>query len=345
MRRPLGLAAALALVLGLAACSDDADPAAEESDAPDPSALVVYSGRNENLVAPLLEQFSTDTGVEVSVRYGDTAALAAQVLEEGDRTEADVFLAQDAGALGSLQQAGVLTALPAETLDKVADEFRSDDGSWVGLSGRVRVMLYDPEQVPEDDLPPSVFELTDPQWSGKVAIAPTNASFQAFVTAMRVLNGDDVTREWLEGMVANDVQRFDNNVAILDAVDDGVVAAGLANHYYWFEREAEVGADAINARMHMFLAGDPGALVNVAGVGVLDGTDHAEDAQTLVDYLLDEKAQTYFAETTKEYPLVEGVEPVAGLVPLDEIESPEVDLSDLDDLQGTLTMLQEVGLT
>jgi iron(III) transport system substrate-binding protein len=335
----------LALVLGLAACGSGNDDVESGTEQVDGAALVVYSGRNENLVAPLLEQFTADTGIDVSVRYADTATLAAQLLEEGERTDADVFFSQDAGALGALADGGRLADLPQATLDSVEARFRSADGAWVGVSGRARVLDYNPTLVPEADLPAGVAALTEPRWEGQVAIAPTNASFQSFVTAMRRLTGDEATRAWLSGLVANDVQIFDNNIAILDAVDKGVVAVGLSNHYYWYERAAEVGADAMTVRLHWFAGGDPGALVNVAGAGILAGSDRAEDAQQLVDYLLAEKAQTYFAEETKEYPLSAGVQPVEGLPALSEIQSPDIDLSDLDDLAGTLAMLQEVGLT
>jgi iron(III) transport system substrate-binding protein len=337
----------VALVVALAACGSDGSGDADAAESPevDTTALVVYSGRNENLVGPLLEQFTTDTGVQVSVRYADTATLAAQLLEEGDRTDADVFFSQDAGALGALHDGGLLAALPEATLGSVEERFRSSAGTWVGTSGRARVLDYNPTVVAEADLPAGVAELTDPRWRGQVGIAPTNASFQSFVTAMRELEGDAATKAWLEGLVANGVQTFDNNIAILDAVDKGVVAVGLSNHYYWYERAAEVGEDAMTVRLHWFTGGDPGALVNVAGVGILAGSDRAEDAQQLVDFLLAEKAQSYFAEQTKEYPLSAGVQPVEGLPALADLQSPEIDLSSLDDLAGTLAMLQEVGLT
>jgi iron(III) transport system substrate-binding protein len=176
-------------------------------------------------------------------------------------------------------------------------------------------------------------------------VAPTNASFQSFITAIRVVLGDEAALDWLDGMNANSVQTFDNNLAIMDAVDTGVIDAGLVNHYYWFERAAEVGPENMKSALYYFPGGDIGSLVNVAGVGVIEGNDKAADAQALVDFLLGTQAQTYFAEQTKEYPLIEGVPPVDGLPPLSEIESPEIDLSDLNDLQGTLDLLAEVGLT
>jgi iron(III) transport system substrate-binding protein len=341
--RPLPIAAiAAALALSLAACGgDDADETTDESSA----GLVVYSGRNEDLVQPIIDRFTEETGIDVAVRYAGTGELAAQLLEEGERTEADVFFAQDGGALGAIAKEGLFTELPDETLDRVDERFRADDGRWVGVSGRARVIAYNPDAVPEGEVPRSVLELTDPRWSGEVGIAPTNASFEAFVTGLRVLEGDDAARAWLEGMAANDVQIFDNNNAVLDAVDNGVVSLGLINHYYWYERVAEVGEDGITARLVFPGGGDPGALVNVAGVGVIVTTDAGEEAQQFVDFLLSEEGQTYFAEETKEYPLIDGVETDAALPPLDELDPPEIDLSDLDTLAETQAMIQEAGLS
>ena len=338
----------LAVLAALAGCgSGGAEPgsdaaAQEEVDA---NRLVVYSGRNEDLVGPVLEHFERATGIETSVRYGNTAQLAAQLLEEGERTDADVYFAQDAGALGALAKEGRLAELAPALLDRVDPRYRSADGTWVGTSGRARVLVYDPKQVGPDDLPESVFELTDPKWNGKIGIAPSNASFEAFVTAMRVLHGEERTRDWLEGLRANDPELFTNNVQVLNAAEDGAIAVGLINHYYWYEQVAEEGAAAVPARLKFFDNGDVGGLVNVAGVGILDGTDRPEEARRLVDYLLSAEAQRYFAEQTKEYPLIAGVASTEGLPPLASLRSPEIDLSDLDTLEQTLEMIEEVGLT
>jgi iron(III) transport system substrate-binding protein len=339
-RRVLAALAGFALALSVAGCGGDA-----EGGEVDAGKLVVYSGRQEQLVGPLIERFEKQSGIKVSVRYGNTAQLAAQLLEEGDRTKADVFFSQDGGALGALAKQGRLDPLPQAMLDKVPARFRAEDGRWVGTSARARVIVYDPKQVPEADVPDSVFELTDPKWKGKVGISPSNASFEAFVTAIRVLKGDDAARRWLEGMKANDVKTFDNNVAILNAAEDGVVALGLINHYYWYEQVAEEGLDKVPARLKFLPKSDPGALVNAAGVGVLRGSDRAEQARRFVEYLLAPDAQSYFAQETKEYPLIPGVAAPQGLPPLDRLQSPDIDLSDLDTLEATLAMIEQAGLT
>lgn len=330
--------AVVALLLALAGCGGGGSGSAA-------SELVIYSGRNEALVGPLIERFRQQTGIATSVRYGNTPQLTAQLLEEGAATPADVYFSQDGGALGALGQAGRLDKLPQGVLDKVPARFRAGDGSWIGTSGRARVIVYDPKQVPEQDVPDSVFELTEPRWRGKVGIAPSNASFEAFVTAMRVLRGDDATRDWLRGMRANDVQNFDNNLLILKAVEDGVVQLGLINHYYWYEQVAEKGAAAVPTRLKFLPGSDPGSLVNVAGVGILGGSDHSVQARQFIEFLLTEQSQSYFAQQTKEYPVVAGVPAVADLPPLESLQSPQIDLSQLNALQQTVKMIEDAGLT
>jgi iron(III) transport system substrate-binding protein len=342
VRRTTALVAATLLLPALAACgSDDKGSGDEGAD----SSLVIYSGRNEKLVKPLLDKLEKAVGAEVEVRYGDSAELAAQILEEGDRTKAGLFFSQDAGALGALSKAGMLQKLPQGTLDEVDEAYRGSGGDWVGLSGRVRVIAYNPDKVGADEVPDSVFDVVEPEWKGKVGFAPTNASFQAFVTGMRVLKGDDVTRKWLQDLKANGAKTYAHNLATLDAVESGEVSLGLVNHYYWYERVAEKGEDKVNAKLHFLPGNDPGALINVAGAGILKDGGQSEAAQKAVDYLLSKEAQTYFADRTKEYPLAAGVtSTVADLPAFESLQSPDIDLGKLESLQETLAMLQDAGL-
>lgn len=303
--------------------------------------LTVYSGRSEDLIAPILEQFTAETGVQVEVRYGNTAEMAAVILEEGDNSPADVYIAQDAGALGALAQEGRLGLLPSDILSRVPAEFRSDDGLWVGLSGRARVLVYNTEKLTEADLPASIIDLANPEWAGRVGWAPTNASLQSHVTAMRLLLGDDATRAWLEAMVANGTVTYENNTSVVQAVINGEVEVGLVNHYYLYGFLAD--NPDVPAANYFFPGGDVGALINVAGAGVVSTSDQPGLAQRLILYLLGNTAQEYFAAETSEYPLVEGIAPSVELKPLAEIEVPAVDLSDLSDLQATLDLLSETG--
>lgn len=303
--------------------------------------LVVYSGRSEGLIGPILEQFTAETGIQVEVRYGSTAEMAATILEEGDNSPADVYIAQDAGALGALAAAGRLHTLPSDIMERVPSQFSSPEALWVGISGRARVLVYNTEQIDESELPASITELADSEWAGRVGWAPTNGSFQAHVTALRVLLGDEATLDWLIAMTENGTQAYENNRAVLQAVIDGEVSVGLINHYYLYPYLNE-NAD-LPVALHYFPAGDPGALVNVAGAGIVNTSDTPGLAQRLILYLLGNAAQSYFAETTYEYPLVAGVATDVRLKPLDEIETPDIDLSDLEDLQTTLDLLLEAN--
>ena len=305
--------------------------------------MVVYSGRGEGLVGPLLDATRDAIGVDIEVRYGNTAELAATILEEGDNSPADVFFSQDAGALGALAKAELLARLPDDLLGKVDPKFQSTDGQWIGVSGRARVLAYNIDSVDASALPASVEALADPAWSGKIGWAPTNASFQTFVTAFRLLKGEDSAKEWLEAMQSNGTVTFEGNADVVRAVAANEIDAGLVNHYYKYEIEKEEGAE-LPVENHFFAAGDVGSLVNVAGVGMLASAEHTAQAEAFVSYLLSADAQQYFAAETAEYPLAAGVEPAFDLQPLDQIQPPDIDLNHLDDLEGTLELLTEIGL-
>ncbi len=309
-------------------------------------ALVIYSGRNKELVGGVLDRLRQATGIEVEVRYGSSGEMAAQLLEEGDRTPADVFFSQDAGALGAVAEQGRLAELPSDVLSLVPAAYRADDGRWVATSARARVVAYDPRVVTAAELPNGLDNIVDPKWRGKIGFAPTNASWQAFVTSVRVLKGEDYAKDWLKKFAANEPKRFDNNIAILNAVNDGQLPLGLINHYYWYAKVAELGPDAVKVKLHHVPGGDPLGLVNVAGAGVVAGSDQADAAQKAVRFLLSEEAQRYFADETAEYPanptVQSGKHP---LPPLTDLSAPDIDLSKLSSLQRTLTLLQEAGLS
>ncbi|TDB80867.1 iron ABC transporter substrate-binding protein [Micromonospora sp. KC721] len=345
-RRPLAAVAAAGLLsFGLVACGSGGDDAGDPGK-PGDKTITVYSGRNETLVKPLLDRFSEQTGITVKTRYATTAQLAAQLLEEGDKSPADAFFAQDAGALGAVAKRGMFAPLPAADLEKVPQTFRARTGQWVGVSARSRVLAYNADTVPAAELPRSVFELTDPKWKGKIGLAPTNASFQAFVTAIRVQHGDQKAKDFLAGLKANEPQIRDNNVKIVEDVDNGTIPVGLVNHYYVGEVAKEKGTtpDGLKVKLHFFPGGDTGALVNVAGVGVLKRSAEDPDTKAFVDFLLNPESQRYFAEQTFEYPVVTGVAAPAGVPPLADLDTPDIDLNDLDTLDVTIKMITESGL-
>lgn len=325
---------AVLLVLALvpsaaAACSSGRD------------ALTIYSGRDEALVGPLLERFNEETGIPIDVRYGDSADLALLIAEEGDSTPADVFFSQSPGAVAYLEGEGALGQIAGETLDLVDERFRSASGAWVGTTGRQRVLVYNEELVSEDQLPESVLDLTDDAYRGDVGVAPSNGSFQDFVTALRQAEGDEGARTWLEGMAANDSPTYPDNVSIVDAVARGEIPMGLVNHYYNHRYlDEDPGAPSRN---YVFPNGDIGALVIASTVSVMEGSDD-ERASDLVEFLLSQESQEFFAQETFEYPLVEGIEASADLAPLESVEAPDLDLRALGDLETTVQMIAESGL-
>lgn len=322
----LGLA--LLLTLALAACGGSNDT------------LTVYSGRSETLVAPIIEQFTAETGIEVAVKYGGTAALAATLLEEGDATPADVFYAQEPGGLGAVQ--ALFVKLDDGTLAKVPAWARALDGRWAGISGRARVLVYNPERLSTDELPASLEELTDPRWQGRVGWAPTNASLLTMVSGMRATWGEGRTLAWLEGMVANDTKVYPKNTPQVAAVAAGEIDIGLVNHYYLYRFLAEEGED-FPARNYHLPNGGPGDLVMVSGAAILKHSDNKDDARRFIDYLLSPTAQEYFAAETFEYPLIEGVPVHHLLTPLDEIGQPGLTPTDLMGIDVSQDLMRAAG--
>ena len=337
MFRGLGILALLSsslLALGIACGGGDTSEA-------DAVTLTIYSGRGEELVKPFIDEFSKLSGIQVRVRWGDTAELAATILEEGKASPADIFYAQDPGALGVLQDRFV--SLPAQIVERAKPQFRSPDGKWVGISGRARTVVYNTERLSENDLPESISGFTDPKWKGRIGWAPTNGSFQVMVTGMRALWGEEKTRQWLEGIEANNPRDYPKNTPIVQAVGAGEMDVGFVNHYYLFRFLQEEG-ETFTARNYHPKAGDPGALIMVSGAGVLSTSKNQEEAFRFVEFLLSDVGQQHFASKTFEYPIVEGINTHRSLVPLSEIQAPVIGLKDLSDLEGTLELLQDVGV-
>jgi iron(III) transport system substrate-binding protein len=329
----LGLGAAGTLALGSNACGggDDGDT------------LTIYAGRSQALVHPILEQFSKDTGIKIQVKYGDGTDLALGILEEGDNSRADIYYGQDVGAFGALKAENRLTALPQSLLDKVAPAFRSPDGLWVGISGRQRVMVYNTDAINPATLPKSVLDYSKPDWKNRIGLVPRSDGFPEFVTALRLIRGNDFARQWLLQLKDNNPTLFVNNLSALAAVESGEIDVAFLNHYYLFRLLDERG-EGYKARNFYFSDGDIGGLFIVAPAAILDTAKNRASAERFVEYMLSEKAQRYFTGKTKEYPLIQGVDADDGLQPLSEIEPPEIDLSDLTDLQGSLNLMRETGI-
>ena len=329
-------ASLMAVVLAsalIAACGDDS------SD----TTITLYSGRNEPLIGPIIERFEEETGISVDVRYGNSADLALLIDTEGSNSPADVFISQSPGSIGFLNGNGRLRTLSDELLSLHPETSRSPDGNWVGITGRQRVLVYNPNLVEASELPDSVSELTDPEYRRRVGVAPQNGSFQDFITAMRNEQGDDAAADWLRGMADNSSPNYAKNSAIVDAVIRGEVDMGLVNHYYLFRRLAEEpNAPGVN---HYFDPDDIGSLMIVTAGAVLDSSDSADAGERLLRFLLEEEAQTYFATETKEYPLVAGVEPLPELPPRPELTTAALDFGNLvGGLERTVELIDESGI-
>lgn len=331
--KPRRLSSILALaVVALSSCGGD-----------DPD-LTVYSGRSEELVGPLLERFEDEAGLTIEVFYDSSEAVALKLDEEGDSSPADVFLSQSPGPLGFLDIRDRFVTLPSDVLDRVADAYRAADGEWVGVSGRSRVLAYNPSAVGDDELPASVLDLVDPAWSGRVGVAPANSSFQDFVSFMRVELGDDATGDWLAGLAENGARTYSGNSGIVDAIDRGEIDVGLVNHYYVYEIAAQ--NPDLDVANHFFGGGDVGSLVMVSGVAVLDTADDTDAANRFVEFLLSPASQEYLSTNTFEFPLAGGVAPPADLPSVDQLGGATADLERLgESFATTADLIEAAGLT
>ncbi len=303
--------------------------------------LVVYSGRGKALVEPILAKFTAETGIQLDVKYGGTTQLAVAMLEEGAASPADVFWASDIGGLGALTAAGLLAELDADVYAGLDARFVGASKTWVAVSNRARVLAYSSERVDAAALPTTVFDLSKPQFTGKVGWAPTNGTFQSFVSAMTLKHGRDATLAWLNGMKANGAVAYANNNAIIQAIASGEVDYGITNHYYLLRAKKDDAAFPVSQTF--FASGDIGNMLNLAGIGIVKSSKHPEAAQQLIEFLLKESSQDFFATETFEYPVVKiGTAELA----IDSLRTyaPDVSLEGIADLEATLALLREAGL-
>lgn len=329
----LGLVVA---TVGLGACGGGGGSGAD---------LVVYSGAEPNVLEPLVTKFEKANNVDIELRNGSSPTLALQIDTEGDKSPADVFLSQSPGAMGYLASKDRLLALPQSILDRVPERFRSAEGRWVALSGRVRSLVYNSNEVRKADLPDSVFDLTGAEYEGKVGVAPNNGSFIDFISAMRSLVGDEKAQDFLDGLKANGARTYPNNIAVVAAVARGEVDYGLVNHYYNEQAKAEDPNQP--TENYVFPNADPGALILTSALAILDtGADNEALARTFIEFLLSPESQQYLTETTREYPVLPGVKPALDDLPaLADIPSPDVDLTSLGGaFDKTRTMIADSGL-
>ena len=314
------------------------------TQATDVRQITVYSGRGESLVQPIIERFEQMTGIQVQVRYGGTSELVVLMAEEGNRTPADVFWAQDGGALGFMAQAGRFSPLPATITQQVPELYIGQNRTWVATSGRARVLAYSPQRTNAAEHPTSIFDLTDSRFAGRVGWAPTNGSLQSHITAMRVTYGDDVTLQWMEAMARNNTQVYRNNTALVEAIAAGEIDYAITNNYYLLRFLAQDPQYPV--RQRFFADKDIGNLVNVAGVGILRTSQRTELAQEFVKFLLSEYAQGLFTNTIYEYPVVPSVPASPALESFQQVllSAPDVAIGDIYDLEGTLALMRRAGI-
>lgn len=336
------LTALLAASAALAGCGFDTSGSDGEAGEPQVEGVTLYSGRIPAAIGGAVDRHEAEAERDVQVRYADTADLAATLVEEGDASPADVFFAQEPGAIGAVADAGLLAELPAEILDLVPPRFRDPRGRWVGVTGRARVVAYDRESLSPARLPRSPFGLTAPRWRDRVGWSPPSSSMQEYVTALRARYGDERTREWLEAMVANGVRSYPNNVTIRDAIAAGEIDVGLINHYYVAQAVAEEGPDyPVGAH---FPPGGLGSLMLLTTVGVLESSDRKPEALAFVRSLLEPESQEFFTASAKEYPLARGAGRDPALsVSLSEVPSTDPGLVELEQLQATIELMRESG--
>jgi iron(III) transport system substrate-binding protein len=304
--------------------------------------LTLYSAQHEPMTEAFVKGFEEENGAEVKVRYGEDEGLASQVEQEGDASPADVVLTENTPPLEALSEKGLLAQVDSSTLDEVPSQYSSPNGDWVGVAARETVMAYNPDLIAADELPASILDLAKPEWKGKLAIAPSEPDFVPIVSAIVKLEGEAAAKSWLEGFGEN-AKRYNDNEGIIAAVDSGQIAAGIINHYYWYEAKAEKGS--IPSKLHYFGNEDAGALVNVSGAGTLASSDEPALAQEFLAYLVSKEGQTTMTESGDwEYPLNADVAPPPGLKPFASLEPPKVSPADLGDGSEPLKLMQETGL-
>jgi iron(III) transport system substrate-binding protein len=323
---------ALALMAPLAACSADADE----------DALVIYNAQHKQLLEELAPAFTEETGIEVELRNGKDLELAAQLVAEGERSPADVFLTENSPAMSYVEKAGLFQELPAEVVEPIPAQFRPTSGLWTGFVARSTVLVYHTDLVQETDLPASILDLAKPEWAGRISFSPTGADFQAIVAAVLELTGEEQTRAWLEGIKANGTV-YDGNNVVLESVNAGESEVGIIYHYYWYRDQAEAGEVSDNSQLHFFGNQDPGAFVSVSGAGILASTDRQAEAEQFVEYLTHEAGQQGLADSyALEYPLNPAVQLAPPVKPFAELQPPAVNVSDLDS-ETVVDLMTEVG--
>jgi iron(III) transport system substrate-binding protein len=344
MRRIVRTGVPLLAVSLVVACgsSNGATPGGGDSTGIAGQSITVYSGQHEQTTQVLVADFEKRTGVTVKLKSDDEASLAGQLLQEGDASPADVFYAENPPALTTVEAKGLLATVDKSTLAQVPAADSDGAGRWVAVSARTAAFAAN-TSVPAADLPSSVYDLAGPAWKGKLGIAPAETDFSPIVTEVVRARGRAAAKTWLDGLKAN-AKVYEDNEALIAAVDKGEVQGGIVDHYYWYRLRDEVGAGKVHSALHYFRAGDPGAFVDVSGAAVLASSRHRAAAQAFLNYLVSDAAQTIIATSKSyEYPLRPGVKSTTTLKPLDSVGT-VASPADLGDGTQAIALLQETGL-
>jgi iron(III) transport system substrate-binding protein len=322
----------------LTACSNDSDTPANETEQ-----ITVYNAQHESLTQEWVDAFTAESGITVNLRNGGDTELGNQIVAEGGASPADVFLTENSPAMALVENAGLFTDLDPDTLAQVPQQYRPSTGKWTGIAARSTVFVYNKDKLPQDQLPKSLLDLQDPSWKGRWAASPSGADFQAIVSALLELKGEDVTRAWLAGMKENAVA-YKGNSAVMKAVNAGEVPGGIIYQYYWFGDQAKTGENSANTALHYFKNEDPGAFVSVSGGGVLESSNKAVAAQQFLRFVTGKSGQEILQKGDSfEYAVGSNVPSNPALVPLADLQAPTVDPSKLNS-QKVTQLMTEAGL-
>ncbi len=342
--------AAMAGALLLAACGGSSTgTAGVSSSASVPGSLAgqsitLYNGQHEQTTARLVSAFERRTGVKVNVRSDDEVALGNQIVQEGSSSPADVFYTENTPVLEHLREEGLLGRIDPSTLAVIPARYNSTRGNWVGVSARVSVLVYNTRQISPASLPSSILALAQPQWKGKLGIAPSETDFQPLITSITKLDGAGAAEKWLAGIKANS-KIYPDNETVVAQVNNGESTVGLINHYYWYRLRDEVGEAGLHSALHYYAPRDPGDLLNVSGAAVLKSSSHQAAAQAFVAFLVSKEGQEVIARShSYEYPLRPGVRPAPSLRPFDQLQPAPVALSELGDGSAPLALEQKLEL-
>ena len=305
--------------------------------------IVVYNAQHENLVKSWVDGFTKETGIKVTLRNGDDSELGNQLVQEGDASPADVFLTENSPSMVLVDNAKLFATLDADTLKQVPPGYRPAHGRWIGIAARSTVFVYNPKKLNEQQLPKSLMDLARPEWKGRWAASPSGADFQAIVSAMLALKGEQATLDWLKAMKANFVA-YKGNSTVMKAVNAGQIDGGVIYHYYRFVDQSKTGENSKNTQLYYFKNQDPGAFVSLSGGGVMASSKHKEQAQAFVKYITGKEGQEQL-RTNNAFEYAVGVNAVSNpkLVPLKDLDAPKVEPSTLNS-KKVIELMTKAGL-